>query len=81
MKIRFKTLFINYVDGLALDERLKKFITDEVFINDNPEFYLYYPALFSQYFEVEEEKLELLCIAGYLYYQATIFLVPSGARL
>lgn len=49
MKIRFKTLFINYVDGLALDERLKKFITDEVFINDNPEFYLYYPALFSQY--------------------------------
>ena len=47
MKIRFKTLFINYVDGLALDERLKKFITDEVFINDNPEFYLYYPALFS----------------------------------
>jgi hypothetical protein len=74
MKVKFKTLFINYVDGLVLDERLKKFITDEVFLNDNPEFYLYYPALFSQYFEVEEEKLELLCVAGYLYYQATIFL-------
>lgn len=74
MKVKFKTLFINYIDGLALDERLKKFITDEVFINDNPEFYLYYPALFSEYFEIEKEKLELLCIAGYLYYQATIFL-------
>lgn len=74
MKLKFKSLFINYVQGLAIDEKLRNFISDDEFINNNPEFYLYYPALFSEYFVVEKEKLEKLCVAGYLYYQATIFL-------
>lgn len=71
---KYNRLFTNYIENLPLEDKAKKFINDETFINDNPEFYLYYPALFSQYFDVDEEKLELLCITSYLYYQATIFL-------
>lgn len=71
---RYKSVFTTYIDKLSLNNSVKDLITDDQFINNNPEFYLYYPALFSKYFNVSQEKLDLLCIAGYLYYQATIFL-------
>ena len=74
LKNKFKLLFTNYIKSLALDDNIKKIITNDVFIDNNPEFYLFYPALFSQHFKIDEDKLEMICIAGYLYYQATIFL-------
>ncbi len=74
LKRKYKKIFINYVKGLTIDEEVKKIIISDEFIENNPEFYLYYPLLFSVYFEIDESELEMLCIAGYLYYQATIFL-------
>lgn len=74
METNYKLLFINYVNCLAIDINIREIITSNAFLDNNPKFYFYYPALFSQYFDVDKEKLELLCISGYLYYQATIFL-------
>lgn len=74
MKHKFKALFTKYVNNLPINKDHKSFILDSEFINDNPDFYLFYPLLFSEYFEVEEEHVNLLCVAGYFYYQSTIFL-------
>lgn len=73
-KIKYQNLFFKYIENSTIDFPLRKIITDNVFINSNPEFYLYYPSLFSEYFDVNDENTDLLCIAGYLYYQATIYL-------
>lgn len=74
MKHKYKTIFTEYTQNLPVSKDLKNFILDSDFINDNPDFYLYYPLLFSEYFKIEEDKLNLLCVGGYFYYQSTIFL-------
>jgi hypothetical protein len=71
---KYINLFTEYVKSLPLNQDDKNFITSKDFINDNPSFYLFYPMLFSEYFDVPENKLNLLCIAGYFYYQSTMFL-------
>jgi len=74
LKHKYKALFTGYVKNLHISDVDKNFILDSDFIDDNPDFYLFYPLLFSEYFEVEEEIVSLLCVAGYFYYQSTIFL-------
>lgn len=74
LKDKYTFIFKGYVENLPINKDDKNFILDSRFIDDNPDFYLFYPLLFSEYFEVEEEKVNLLCIAGYFYYQSTIFL-------
>lgn len=74
LKEQYQQLYLNYIANSSLSDSLKNTLSDSSFIDDNPEFYLYYPHLFSVYFDVEQEKEDLLCVAGYLYYQATIFL-------
>lgn len=64
----------NYIKKLNLNQDIEKAIINDDFINNNPEFYLYYPQLFSTVFDTKKEDLALLCIAGYLYYQSTILL-------
>jgi len=65
--------FKNYVLKLPLHQDLKKTILDSKFIADNPAYYQNYTSLFSNAFLISKEQSDLLDIAGYLYYQATIF--------
>lgn len=74
LKHKYKILFTKYVNNLPISKDHKNYILDSEFINDNPDFYLFYPLLFSEYFEVKKEQVNLLCVAGYFYYQSTIFL-------
>lgn len=74
MKQTYKSIFTRYVEQLPISKDHKNYILDSKFIDDNPDFYLFYPLLFSDYFEVKEEQLNILCVAGYFYYQSTIFL-------
>ncbi len=68
-----KEQFTNYIQNLAISNSFKSIIIDENFINCNPVFYQNYPSLFANIFTLQEQDLDLLNIAGYLYYQATIF--------
>ncbi|MDT0641960.1 prenyltransferase/squalene oxidase repeat-containing protein [Zunongwangia sp. F363] len=70
-----KEKFISYVANLPIEDSFKKIIADDEFIEGNPIFYIYYPRLFSSAFnKLEAKDIELLCIAGYLYYRSTLFL-------
>ena len=70
-KNKHKEIFLSYLSNLHNNGEL---ITDLEFIEDNPDFYLYYPKLFSSAFNTNELDLENLCIAGYLFYQSTLYL-------
>ena len=63
-----KRKYISYVQKLSLDEIIINQLTDIDFIEKNPSFYIFYPKLFSHAFDIDNNILEKLCIAGYLYY-------------
>ncbi|WP_185963445.1 prenyltransferase/squalene oxidase repeat-containing protein [Flavobacterium gawalongense] len=63
----------SYVQNLSISTTFKIIILDKGFIDNNPSYYLEYPSLFAKTFSILDKNLELLNIAGYLYYQATIF--------
>lgn len=65
--------FKKYIQKLDIPDNFKSQILDENFIKSNPIYYQNYPSLFSQPFFITKENLNLLDIAGYLYYQATLF--------
>jgi hypothetical protein len=65
--------FRSYIQKLSIPENFKNQILDVNFISSNPVYYQKYPSLFAKEFSVSEEELELLNIAGFLYYQATLF--------
>lgn len=76
-KQSFKTTFTialnNYVNNTELPENIIKAIVDEHFINNNPVYYTYYPYLFNSVFKLADKKvLDVLTIAGFLYYKAVI---------
>ncbi|WP_028888808.1 prenyltransferase/squalene oxidase repeat-containing protein [Tenacibaculum ovolyticum] len=73
----FKTTFTvalnNYLNTLELPENIVKAIADKQFIENNPVYYTYYPYLFNTVFKIENKKiLDVLTIAGFLYYKAII---------
>lgn len=71
----YKKKFISYISSLPVSNTHKALLADDKFINENPIFYIYYPKLFSSAFKgLDKQKVDLLCIAGYLYYQSTLFL-------
>lgn len=50
-------------------------ILDENFILSNPQYYLYYPYLFNNYFGIRDTKtLNLISISGFLYYKSIILI-------
>ncbi len=50
-------------------------IVSKDFIAANPSYYVYYPYLFKDYFQIDDkETLDLLSIAGFLYYRAVILI-------
>ncbi|WP_396178072.1 prenyltransferase/squalene oxidase repeat-containing protein [Flavobacterium sp.] len=62
-----------YISNLPIIEQYKEQILDENFIYKNPSYYQNYPSLFSNVFSVTDKQINLLDIAGFLYYKATIF--------
>jgi hypothetical protein len=67
--MRFQT----YIQNSPISQNFKELILNVDFLNNNPEFYKNYPSLFSNVFLINAKQLDLLDIAGYLYYQSTIF--------
>lgn len=65
--------FQNYIQQLSISQDVKNLILDSDFKNQNPAYYQNYPSLFANAFCISKKELDLLDIAGYLYYQATIF--------
>lgn len=62
-----------YIQNLQIPQIFKDSILDINFSKNNPDYYQNYPSLFSKAFSVRASTLKLLDIAGYFYYQATIF--------
>lgn len=65
--------FQSYIQNLPIPQNFKELILDSNFIESNPIYYQNYPSLFSNVFLISKKQLDLLDIAGYLYYQSTIF--------
>lgn len=65
--------FQTYIQNLPISNSFKEQILDKQFIESNPIYYQNYPSLFANAFSISSKNIELLDIAGYLYYQATIF--------
>ena len=68
------TQFTKYIEGLPIHSNYKKAICNSDFVKANPDIYLFYPKLFAGPFGIAEQKLNKLCIAGYLYYQSSLLL-------
>ena len=83
-----KEILSKFVQNRPIPNKIKANILSEDFIKQNPEIYLYYPKLFNNCFsDFNQEKVDLLCIAGFLYYQSIVHadklydeLIPSGNR-
>lgn len=67
-----KQKIIDYIDNLPIPDNFKLDILDEYFTEKNPIYYQNYPGLFASVYFTESKTLELLNIAGYLYYRATL---------
>lgn len=66
--------FSKYIKNLNLESYLELSILSKEFLNANPKFYLFYPKLFLTKEKIEDKLVDLLCIAGYLYYQSVILM-------
>ncbi|UJH68196.1 prenyltransferase/squalene oxidase repeat-containing protein [Allomuricauda sp. SCSIO 65647] len=69
-----KKSFIQYVNSLEIHPNFKEIISDFGFVEENPPFYVYYPCLFSLPSSINDNLLNDLSIAGYFFYQSTLFL-------
>lgn len=68
-----KNHYQQYINGLPIAEDFKPYLLDDEFFEKNPSMYLIYPTLFEEKFSIfSDEKLTLLCVAGYLYYRSVI---------
>ena len=66
--------FQKYIERLPLSNIFKEQILDKNFINNNPKYYQNYPSLFLKTFFIQKKDVQLLDIAGFLYYKATILI-------
>lgn len=72
---RLKTKFSEHFENSIYPASIIDEILDESFIDSNPIFYLYYPHLFSKYFDFSDsDTLDLLSISGFLFYKSVIIL-------
>lgn len=62
-----------YLSNEKLDQQQIDFVIDNVFIDNNPKFYIYYPFVFAQIVNYEDsDRLIKLSAAGFLCYRAVI---------
>ena len=66
--------YLKYIQELPINQYYKTILADAVFIEKNPSFYLEYPSLFSNTFNIAKDDLEMLDIAGYLQYHAVLYI-------
>ncbi|MFK7750726.1 MAG: hypothetical protein AB8B65_20205 [Kordia sp.] len=65
----------NYLESNCYPTEVVNEIVSEEFIAANPSYYVYYPYLFKDYFQIDDtETLDMLSIAGFLYYRAVILI-------
>ncbi|MGH1387190.1 hypothetical protein [Kordia sp.] len=65
----------SYLESNFYPTEVVEEIVSKDFIEANPSYYLYYPYLFKDYFQIDDkETLDLLSIAGFLYYRAVILI-------
>ncbi|TVZ27314.1 hypothetical protein JM83_2349 [Gillisia sp. Hel_I_86] len=70
-----KLAISSYLKSKSYPIKVIEEIVNEKFISSNPSYYLYYPYLFNDYFQVKnKETLNLLSISGILYYKAIILI-------
>jgi len=77
LKEIYKKKYRKFICKLNISEKLKIELFDEKFIEANPPYYLYYPKLFTSYFNLGskmDEDVNQVCIAGYLYYHSVILI-------
>lgn len=65
--------FQKYIENLSINNIFKVQILDRKLIDNNPFFYQNYVSLFASAFTISKKEIELLDIAGFLYYKATLF--------
>ena len=64
-----------YLNGLGYPKEVIDNICYQKFIRNNPDYYLYYPYLFNSAFDFsDKEVLDMLSIAGFLYYRSIILM-------
>lgn len=63
-----------HIENLPLTQTCRNEILGGYFEGGKSTIFVDYPILFSKAFEIQEEDLDLLGIAGFLYYRATLFL-------
>ena len=72
---RIKLKISDYLKDKGYSEQVVDELTYEKFINDNPSYYLFYPYFFNNYFKVHDNNiLDLLSVAGFLYYKYAIMI-------
>lgn len=69
------SLISSYLEALSIPKEVKQLISLEEFSQKNPDYYMRYPRLFRHVFGKQtDEQIDLLCIAGFLYYRSIIFM-------
>jgi hypothetical protein len=64
--------FETYVNNLPLPSEIRDTICSN--IDNHSSYYLFYPHLFKDAFKIDtSEKLDLLCIAGFLFYRSLLY--------
>lgn len=60
------------LSSAALPAKIIDAIVSMGFVLENPDYYISYPYLFKDAFAVDDETLDLLSVAGFLYYRSTM---------
>lgn len=69
------SLIASYLETISIPKEVKQLISFEEFSKKNPDYYMRYPRLFRHVFgEHTDEQIDLLCIAGFLYYRSIILM-------
>ncbi|MCH2450389.1 MAG: hypothetical protein MK198_09620 [Gracilimonas sp.] len=72
---KYRNFYREYIQKLSIDHSIKSRILDERIFSGDYKFYLFYPRLFSEAFNiVDDRNLKLLSISGFLYYLSLISL-------
>ncbi len=66
---------VNYLVSQRYPKQIVKNICDSKFIDGNPDYYLFYPYMFHSVFNFHDENiLEKLSVAGFLFYRSIILI-------
>lgn len=67
-----------HLSSAAFTDKMIDAIVSTEFVQKNPDYYIFYPYLFKDAFAVDDETLDLLSMAGFLYYRSTMPLMACS---